>query len=307
MRHTLGFAFFILGCSGGTSPSLAVNDAASDTAPPIAATVCENRANVICRSIGKCDGFTYLARWYRNEAECVAGEKLVCERDLDLPGVVDAVAQVEACTKHLAMRPACAPAATPLFCSPSRARGTLAEGSGCAYDEQCESGFCAATGAGFDGELLKYPSCGTCARRPLVGDPCSALESGCDVLSTTMRGDSLVCDPAAGKCVVRKPLGEACTFADACDSGLTCNAGRCVTAASGTIKLLATGAECGAADTICSGGEWCKRSSTAPVVCTPPLALGAACSGWNTCGHVNHCADVPGEGRRCTEARRCGG
>lgn len=299
------FAMLLVSCGGSVSSPTAQNDASVDDAADSVVTVsaaCAARAKEVCRGFGTCDDF-YLGRWYADRAACEAGEQQICERDVDVPGVVDGRKQIEACTEFLRPR-SCPGGATALFCGPRIQRGTLADGSSCIYDEQCEGGLCTLKSDTSDGIIV--PGCGRCARRAELSDPCSDASDRCDVVSTTLRSSGLVCDVTAGRCVARLPAGATCTFADACDTGLGCMDGKCTpTLAGSRFRLLPSGAPCNVEpNTFCSGGEWCKRTSgSGPGVCTPPFAEGEGCFVYGTCGHVNVCAPSDDGKLRC-QARR---
>jgi len=308
MRHAW-LALLLVSCGGNTPSSTFQSDAAVDTANDTAvdsaaaiSAACAARAREVCRGFGSCSDL-FQQMWYVDKDACAAGEQRICERDITVPGVVDALGQVEACTKDLASIPACPRGLAFLFCAKARPRGTLPDGTSCMYDEQCEGGIC----AGFGPASLDFPKCGHCARRPQEGDPCSDKKDECSLASTTLRdaGD-LTCDKVAGKCVARLPLGASCSFADACSFG-TCTDGKCVVPPTGgmEIKLLPKGAACEGFTEVCSGGQFCKRTSTTEAgVCTDPYSGGERCYGPSQCGHVNRCATVPGEAlSRCTDAR----
>jgi hypothetical protein len=73
--------------------------------------------------------------------------------------------------------------------------GTVANGTACAMDEECMSGFCSPTG---------------CAARGKAGDACGA-PTGCE--------DGLYCPVSAGDhCVAVAAIGQACQVSVACEN-----------------------------------------------------------------------------------------
>ena len=171
-------------------------------------------------------------------------------------------------------------AGTPWICIPATP-GPRADASPCTADAQCASGFCDAVPGG----------CGTCAARPVAGDPCPTAAS-C--------GMGLVCESSSGTCIPFKKLGDACT--SDCSPTLWCNSGTC--AALGDVGAACTGSpidcdytigldcisgHCTAVTTATSGGTcgmavtctdatYCDYgASLSSGTCKPSVEVGGAC------------------------------
>jgi len=319
-RRWAWIAVTLVGCGGNIAAdpaadaSLDAGDArdAVAEAPVTAAVACERRAVEVCKLLDTCDPL--LRRWYVDRSECIASEGSTCLRDLDLPGVVDPIAQVEACAKSLQESTTCpAGPAVPLFCAPARPKGTLPDDAICLHDEQCAGGFCWNMYGGFDPELLQFPQCGRCRTRKAIGEACTFGSNQCDATSTSMRASGLACDRATSTCQLRPLEGERCTGAGDCD-GTSCFDGRCgpplvgpKIPAAHPSRFLAPGAECKDDDvgTRCGSGHYCKVPDPVnPGVCTAPLPPGERCSVGTECGHLHRCAKSPVDGKmRCLDVR----
>lgn len=342
MRIAICAALFaVLGGCGVVSEDAKAGDAGLDAGPDAPAitleAACATRADAVCRDFAACAGIS-LRRWYADEAACRAGERHVCVRDATLPGLVDAIPKVLACADLVAKVECGARGAwITLFCGPRQGRGTLEDGAGCWYDDQCKGGLC--TGGDVDlSSPLEPPSCGRCARISAPGDPCapgSGWPTNCERLSTTFKGSDLVCDPATKTCVPRAAEGAPCSFTDACASEARCVGGVCVaptarlgdacgpavggcaegfcwegrcapsSEAYGTVwpKLVGVGEECDGDTRWCLAGAWCSPAAF-PSICAAPLPLGAPCRGTDSCGHLAACMRVgDGSGKTCVDSR----
>lgn len=315
MRSWIVSSVLLVGCGGSVSEepvdggSDSATDAVADVDPR---TPCERRADEVCALFDACPS-AWLPRWYADRAACIAGERRLCERDLDIPGVIDAAAQIDACSRELAASPRCPTWLVPMFCASARPAGALVDGTPCLYDEQCASSFCSMPFA-LEEQALLYPLCGHCARRSQVGDPCVFGENQCDTGSTSLRPSGLACDRATSKCVVRPLEGEPCGTYEDCDSK-RCDDGRCYPPLVGRLKpappprfgYLAPGAECRDALRPCGAGYYCKRETAAseiPEVCTAPGGVGDRCLQDTACGHVLTCVRSPYASPRCLDVRR---
>lgn len=283
----------------------APTDSVADADPR---TPCQRRADEVCALFDGCEPL--LGRWYADKAACVAGERQLCERDLDIPGVIDGVAQVDACSRELAASPRCPGGPVALFCASARPRGTLSDGAPCLHDEQCAGGLCKSILGGLAEELMLFPECGHCAPRAVVGDPCVFGNNDCDNVSTTLRPSGLACDRATSKCAVRPATLEPCASGADCDSKRCLLGIGCAPALVGPPKpgsrkgdWLALGAAC--REGVCGGGLWCHDTGDPSTArCTAPGAIGDRCPERAACGHVLTCGKSPVDGwMRCLDAR----
>ena len=184
-------------------------------------------------------------------------------------------------------------------CQPQK--GSLADGTACAFPAQCQSGFCAfASGVG----------CGKCAAAPAPGASCAQSQCDrlqfCDSRLMTCQSLSAAGGPCSGRadCVFGLECAGAtanatgvCVMAatmggTACDrkvgpgcnyqSGLACvapvgkSAGTCM-----AYQYATAGSACGlvaGSDVLCTGGALCYGATAlAPGLCKGPAAEGAPC------------------------------
>ena len=118
----------------------------------------------------------------------------------------------------------------PPECSPT---GPEANGSSCAFNAQCASGFCAGN---------RYSNCGTCAPSPAAGDSCATSNCGHAQACIWNVQVTNVCEPYAGS-------GQACgAFNDPlCDTDLTCQGASTTKMTNGTCAaaVATVGSACG--------------------------------------------------------------
>jgi Dickkopf-like protein len=135
-------------------------------------------------------------------------------------------------------------------------------GVACAFDEQCGSGRCSATGA----------ACGTCVvhttRGLGPGAPCRIQQMGeppqplCD--------DALFCRGGLtdhGTCAARIALSQPCTTADTCVGGAACVRGACVVATPAPRPFRIEGEACSRDAYLgraCAPDLECRRGHCAP-------------------------------------------
>lgn len=134
------------------------------------------------------------------------------------------------------------------------------------------------------------------------GDACSGSEYG----GYECVDSSAVCRPMIPAtltyvCAERGALGEACTRADQCVSGLSCDGTVCVTPA-------AAGEPCD--PNVCDDGLYCDDGEVLGPEsrCEVTLALGAECDALEAdqCGATAHCEFQDGIGSRCVPSRESG-
>lgn len=270
--------------------SIAPSDAASNENEKIVAA-CAAQASARCRDIATCAGATER---YASEADCRAQVALHCSLRATLPGVVEPVRTIEACTAALekagcdperrswALRRSCG--GWPGF------RGSLPTGAPCVAHEQCATGACQVPAGG----------CGTCIDVALLGESCAT--KGC----WSGLAPRWICDLSSNLCVFRYAIavGDACGpgVAD-CVDGLDCRDGRCALGVGKRGDACGPGAACGRGmfclDDIChdvafvgpgevcdgAGGptsltyHMCRADAYCPPTgkCLAKLTLGARC------------------------------
>jgi len=143
-----------------------------------------------------------VVRSFGTLAACETREELACMNGLAAPKSGNTVATVEecvaafpayACTDFFNGNP-------PAACAPT---GPGPNGTSCAFNAQCTSGYCSGT---------KYAICGTCAMPPAPGDSCA----------TSACGHDQVCVGASTECEPEGAIGAACDDADPCGDGSSC-------------------------------------------------------------------------------------
>ena len=203
----------------------------------------------------------------------------VCERALFSRGAARARQYLESCAEKLEARE-CSGGEL-LDCEPLP--GELADGAGCAYDLQCQSGFCKHELAfGSDESVPRVQTCGTCTARIAIGDTCN--EARLDKCAYGSQCVDFICDTLAA------PEGRRCASSSACAPDLRCE------------RLVPTGARC---ERRLSFGAACSSS----VQC----ASGLACAGASGAGDVDGGPlDTPAgtcrellQGEHCTSKRGC--
>lgn len=188
----------VLGACG--SDSIAIDNLAAAYAEATCAKIfaCCNMAEEM--QLGMFLGFTDQASCVTSfkadlDEEIVEAKVDINEGDITYNGesAADCVSQIEdaSCTDTFLGAESC----RRIF------RGKLANGTACADDELCSSGYCEPTS----------DTTGVCKNIPGEGDMCQGVCSG-----------DLTCSESTGTCVDRKPNGQACMFGDECQSG-NCN------------------------------------------------------------------------------------
>ena len=195
-----------------------------------------------------------------------------CVTTLGLSGATRTADEVEACASAVEAEecgviaevlPACAPKA-----------GTLATGSACNVDGQCQSGYCELRAEG--------KGCGFCAAPPAEGEGCSAERPACAI------GTRCVGVPGTSQRVCKRV-----TYADAkaaCNgSDILCRPGFLCAAVGGAepvcIQALAMGEEC-RDDSYCAKEAFCSQQSAK---CTSRGKAGDACDASTPCGEGLGC------------------
>jgi hypothetical protein len=281
----------------------AAADTAADTSPtapdvpsgPSPEAACADHASILCEQLGRCDRGQLLD--VHGDAEmCRRRTRLRCLATITSPGSSWTAADQAACTGALsALDCAGVTGATPAACKPRP--GTLAEGSSCALDVQCQGLLCKPGRGG----------CGVCATVSPVGGPCQFF-SDCE--------DRLPC--LGGVCAPLRKVNEPCDGFRRCEPALACIGGNrgmgvcqkarglgepcdaasiecaehpdrlvCVYASDpmkGTCQRVSSagaGEACGdlgpGPDISCRGSTTCSSILGGPGVCIPLIADGAPC------------------------------
>ncbi|MGD0527250.1 MAG: hypothetical protein ABSE49_19065, partial [Polyangiaceae bacterium] len=147
----------------------------SNDAGPSADQACTDDAYARCTRQQACSPNTAIQLRYGDIGTCESLVKANCLAVLAAPSTGATVAGIEACVTAinnwdcpdyiLSQNP-------PPECQ--QAIGSLAAGAGCAYPQQCQTGFCA---------IVPGQACGACAAPPQPGDNCAELTSCGQALS----------------------------------------------------------------------------------------------------------------------------
>jgi hypothetical protein len=146
------------------------------------------------------------------------------------------------------------------------ASGTLAGGSACVSDGQCQSGTCTPSTSATDGG---YGPCGTCAAPSAIGQACQSHSCGPSAACMYSNGNSTCVS------VTVSGSGHSCDgYAVQCSQGLVCNQATLTCS-----SPAAAGATC-AKDGDCASPLVCPPASSAGTsgsTCQSPGATGARC------------------------------
>jgi hypothetical protein len=245
---------------------------------------------------GACDAFydglsSYLSRCLGASSDAVAGRDrydLWCGKLVAAPGVK---ADLGACGASLNTAACGDVSSTTASCNLD---GTLANGTACGSNLQCQSGFC--KGAGIHESFMMGPNgpvlmtsetCGVCTAEVAVGAACAT-------------GDQCVTDSAClnGTCSAFGDVGAGCgTAGPVCKTNLHCDStshcaarsaegGACMTGSDCVVPLRCVGGSCAAGGDVgasCTGSSSCKNGlvcdSSRTCKQTVHAAPGATCDG----------------------------
>lgn len=205
------------------------------------------------------------------QAAAAARLTTLCTNALNAPGSGIAASAVDACAN--ALRTSCD---TPDACETlSNSAGTLADGTACGGDAQCQGGDCKKD-SGSTG-------CGKCAQRIPVGGACGTSDANCASGSTCVAKGS-----ASGTCVAKTKLAEGEVCYDPTKP------------ASGGPATCATGLTCKVESGTAAG----------PIKCAQRGATGAACTSESDCvtelGCIaGKCGALLPDGAACTSSSNC--
>jgi len=234
---------------------------------PSADSACMDLAMARCTQRSMCSALpgaagsgASLLRTYSDMPTCVAREALACRDGLAAPGTGNSPTKVESCVAAFATyscqdffdnNPPAACAVT----------GSLAKDAPCAFNGQCQSGYCQGT---------KNSACGACAPPPSAGADCST--------STCWHNQRCVSQDQTCEAVVS--MNGACDGTHPCDNGLDCVGD--TSTAMGTCQPAATavGAACGGSTAGCDNtiGLYCAGAAGSKACAAITFArTGAAC------------------------------
>jgi hypothetical protein len=252
---------------------MTMSDAGGE-AGPSATTACADFATAVCGRLMACTPFALQAT-YGTMATCLQRTALACAPSLNAPGSTTTPSQMELCVQAIGAE-TCddwLDNAQPSACNFT---GSVAGGSACGTNAQCQTGYC---------RLAAGTACGTCASRSMNGmmaadgAPECAIDSDCAA--------TLVCN--MGVCMSPGAQGATCTMTAPCLRSLACIGGKCATP-------VAAGGTCSAA-TDCDGtkGGYCNAqktcATTSIVAASQPCGIVgsglAACAGGATCANVS--------------------
>ena len=192
------------GSNGGTAGSN-VGTAGAD---PSVADVCAAYAAAVCDFTLRC-GPVYFYQSLGTMDGCTAAYAAACLDRLVAPGIRLKPADVQTCAKATAATTCALP--RPAAC---RFQGTLADGAGCAYDDQCSGGLCKIADW--------FDTCGVCSSPVGAGEICHQ-RAGCQ--------EGLQCSlgwATNDTCVARVAQGGACEpTSDSCDRNFSCQNNVC--------------------------------------------------------------------------------
>jgi hypothetical protein len=185
----------------------------------------------------------------------------VCEQALALPGSSVTASALEACVS--AVKASCA-VLDDEYGACSFGPGTLAAGSSCVSDGQCQAGDCSAGTESPDGGA---PACGMCAAIVGLGQSCTGGAS-CGPSAACISGTTQGVETCVA--VAHVGAGGACdTQPTQCNAGLVCSTtGTCETPGG-------SGAACGS-DQECAPPLVCP-SANGPSTCQPAGGIGGSC------------------------------
>ena len=287
----------VTACAGTTSSSPSDTPAgtadggkaATNTAPPAASSTtaaatadsaCADFAHAHCARQQTCLPYDFSVAW-GDTTTCEERMKVGCAARFSEAGVTNKPDGLAACAKALP-GVACDSFSVNVLPAECQSAGTLTDGSACAHDEQCVTGFC---------KKASFGQCGSCAARVKEGEFCSQAAdcalglvcanaschkpvtegAECSRASDCMPG--LVCP--SGKCTKGQPEGSSCGeepgLPDPCDraSGVVCNQ---LLMSCTKAKVVPAGQSCTPYDTCAAGG------SCDGIQCTAPLKEGDDCT-----------------------------
>lgn len=195
-------------------------------APSDVSDVCVRYAKAACDKYKECRPLGYVSAW-ANDNDCATFYDRDCRVLMTAPKTGETVAGRNECVAAITQQ-TCAERADRLFPLACDApRGALKLTAPCRSSAQCETGLFCEKPLPPPGENVPGSGfvCGTCARRSNLGESCvsnsgSSCVEGADCWYTGQYG--------RGTCLRRKIVGDECTAFDFCDGpGVRCVQGVC--------------------------------------------------------------------------------
>ncbi|MGH7285186.1 MAG: hypothetical protein ACRELY_26995 [Polyangiaceae bacterium] len=273
-------ALLAIACSSSSGSSVSNDQAAADV------------AKAFCQIYDSCAD-PYIQITYGNEPACEARFKIAVVPTLAANGTGATAGQYESCSADLAKTSCDDLLSRNLPKSCQTVAGTLADGTACGADAQCQGRLC---------RLANNSNCGACSSIVAAGGACDT-DGECDV--------GLAC--ANKVCTAYGASGASCDANHPCKLTLTCNSGTCGAPAEAgaacpgigqagcdTLKglfcntssvcasftVVAAGQPCGLVTNnsyaLCSDAGICKGASgLTPGTCTAAAVDGASCDETN--------------------------
>jgi hypothetical protein len=280
MNHSTLVAF---AATAVTALGLACSPASVGDSGTSADKACADSAYAHCSRLSACSATAVTLR-YGDVGTCESTMKSFCLAALAAPSGGSTPGGLESCVSAipnwncddfvLGQNP-------PPECQ--QATGSLAAGAGCAFAQQCQSGFCA---------IVPGAACGTCAAPPQPGDSCAQL---------TTCGVTLSCLPFNATCVLPgQPMGP-CAPTQSCTLGNECIGANYTTGASGTClaAVESSGAACSSTTNQCDfyAGLTCNTQMK-QCVAAQLVGAGQACNFVTSASETMYC----GGGGKCLSA-----
>jgi hypothetical protein len=261
--------FALLACSSSFSDQ---KDAPKDTGPT-ASKACADVANARCSLRSSCSSLpgastdgAMIVSAYGDLATCVEREAMLCMNALQAPQTGNTPAKIEGCVATFPSE-SCQSFFDnnpPDACVPSGPRAT---GNRCAFNAQCQSGYC---------ETAAGSLCGACSDPPAAGSDCTV--SAC--------GHNQRCLQATLTCEAVVARNQACDDTHPCDSGLVCPGSSTDASRVCQTAVSTAGASCGGKLPGCDAtlGLYCSgpqgnKTCTLATFADPGMACGSMSDG----------------------------
>jgi hypothetical protein len=237
----------------------------SQDSGPTTDTACSSFAATLCATTQMCNAAAVTIA-FGSVDDCKARLVASCTAAASAPSTGITPAKIQSCAdaeKSLACSEYYKTGISTV-CQPIT--GSLANGSPCLDDAQCQTSFCT---------KAANTLCGTCAAPPAAGAPCA--NGKCP--------NGLRCN-ASDVCAAAATSGQKCTGSADCEGDLTCNVGLCGKPAQNGEACSLQGDTAAACDPLAA--LWCNTVSKK---CEPYkiAAAGAACGLDTTTGGLTTC------------------
>jgi hypothetical protein len=212
---------------------------------------CASRAQAQCQKRAQCTGGVGIVRIFGDMETCLQRTQLTCTMGLKASDTGNSAALVEQCAAaHLDQ--SCADFLNGILPPPCAPTGRRPNGGVCAFNGQCQSGYCGGT---------RTAVCGACKAPPAPDDSCAV--DNC--------APGQLCVPSTLRCQPYGAVGDACDSLHPCGADLGCTG---LTSPVCQPAIATVGARCDA-DHICDGavGLHCESHSGMPA-CTVNVVVG---------------------------------